>query len=208
MRSPFDSEPDALDFLLLFTLSLLPIAISAVVAPTWLTLAVIALVATALTVRGFRLHAARRENPARELKTAPPHLGPAGERRVLLVANDTLNNGLVIREAQSIAAAPDARLMVLAPAIVSSSARLTGDIDRAREQARGRLQQALERIPAHEGKVSDDPPLEAIEDAVATFAPDQILISTRSEHSSNGLDPNLASVVRRRFALPVDELNV
>lgn len=211
MRSPFDSEPHALDFLLLLTLALLPIAIAAVIGPTWLTLAVVALVAVSLTLRGFRIYAANRDNPPRELKTAPAHVGPRGEHRVLLVANDTLNAEPVIREAKSIAAAPNARLMMLAPAIVTRPARLTGDIDRALSQARARLQEALRRIPAEldaHGEISDVDPLEAIEDAVATFAPDQIVISTASERSVHGLDPRLATAVRKRFALPVSQLTV
>ena len=96
-----------------------------------------------------------------------------------------------MRRASSVKSRPwppcQARVFMLAPAIISAGARWTGDIDHALDQARTRLAEALDRIPGDldaAGKISDAEPLEAIEDAVATFAPDQIIISTRAEQTS------------------------
>jgi GABA permease len=211
MRSPLHSEAEALDFLLLVIVVLLAIALAVSIGPTWLTLVVIAVVVTGLAARRARMRAVRRNTLKVELKSAPAHAGPADERRILLVANDTLNEASFIREVEALASVPKARVFMLAPAIISAGARLTGDIDHALDQARARLAEALDRIPGDldaAGKISDAEPLEAIEDAVATFAPDQIIISTRAEQTSGGLDPKLASLARKRFALPVSELTV
>ena len=157
------------------------------------------------------MHAVKRHTVKVELKSAPAHAGPPDERRILFVANDTLNDEAVIGEVERLASAHKARVFMLVPASISAGARLTGDIDHALEQARARLAEALDRVPDDldaAGKISDADPLEAIEDAVATFAPDQIIISTRAEQTSGGLDPKLASLTRKRFALPVSELTV
>ncbi len=211
MRSPFHSEPEAFNFLLLVTVVVLAIALAAALGPTWLTLAVIAVVVSGLALRRVRMQMVKRRTLELELKSAPAHAGPADERRILLVANDTLNEEAFIREVETLASAHKARVFMLAPAIVSAGARLTGDIDHALEEARARLTEALDRIPSHlgaAGRISDADPLEAIEDAVATFVPDQIIISTRGGHTSGGLDPKLASLARKRFAVPVSELTV
>ena len=211
MRSPLHSEAEALDFLLLVIVVMLAIALAAAIGPTWLTLAVIAVVVTGLAVRRARMHTVKRHTLKLEVKSAPAHAGPADERRILLVANDALDEEAFIREVETLASAHKPRVFVLVPAIISAGARLTGDIDHALDQARARLAEALDRIPGDldaTGKISDADPLEAIEDAVATFSPDHIIISTRGEQTSRGLDPKLASLARKRFALPVSQLTV
>jgi GABA permease len=209
VRSPFRSEPAAFHFLLLLAAVLVPIAIVAAIGPTWLALTLIAVALAALVVRIVQMRTVERHSVELELKSAPAHVGAAQERRILLVANDTLNEEAFISEVERLASALNAHVFILAPALISAGARRTGDIDRALDQARGRLEEALGRIPDEldaAGEISDADPLEAIGDAVATFAPDQIVISTRRERPPGGLDPQLASLARQRFALPVDHL--
>jgi GABA permease len=209
VRSPFHSEPEAFHFLLLLTAVLVPIAIAVAIGLTWLALTLIAVALAALAVRRVQMRMVKRHSPELELKSAPAHVGGAQERRILLVANDTLNDEAFIREVARQASMPNAHVFILAPALISAGARLTGDIDHELDQARGRLEEALGRIPYEltaAGEISDAEPLEAIEDAVATFTPDQIIISTRRERSSRGLDPRLADLARQRFALPVGHL--
>jgi len=217
VRSPMQSEPEALDFVLLLAVVLLAIAVAAAIGPTWLTLAVIALVAIGLVARSARMRTVKRHTVKLEVKSAPAHVGPADERRILLVANDTLSEEALVGEVRNLASGHKARVFILVPAIISAGSRLTGDIDQALDQARARLAQVLERIPGDvqaTGKISDADPLEAIEDAVATFAPDQIIIATRSEQTGGGLetggglDPRLPSLAQGRFALPVSRLAV
>ena len=100
-------------------------------------------------------------------------------------------------------------MLLLVPALISPGARLTGAVDSLLDQARVRLKTALDRV-GHElvvtGEISEADPLEAIEDAFATFVPDEVIVSTGWERSASGLEPQLAGLVRERFAVPVRHL--
>jgi len=211
VRSPFRSEPEAFRFLLLLIGALLPIVLAAVLGPTWLALAVLAVILGALAVRMAQLRMRKRRSRELPLKSAPAHLGPAAERRVLVVANDTLSEEALLSEVQRLASAPRTHVLLLAPALISPGNRLTGAIDRPLDQARVRLEAALDRIgqgPDVAGEVSEADPLEAIEDTFATFAADEVIVSTRREQALSGLEPQLAGLVRERFAVPVRHLVV
>jgi hypothetical protein len=209
VRSPFHSEPEAFRFVLLVLLALLPIVLTAALGPTWLALVVLAVILGALAMR----IALRRTRKLRDLelpvKMAPPHMGPAAERRVLVVANDTLSEEALLSEVERLASVPSTRVLLLVPALISPGARLTGAVDSLLEQARFHLKSALDRVDRGlvvAGEISEADPLEAIEDAFATFAPDEVLVSTRWERAASGLEPRLATLVRERFAVPVRHL--
>jgi hypothetical protein len=209
VRSPFHSEQEAFRFLLLLVAALFPIVLAAALGSTWLALAVFAVIVGALVMRMAQLRMRKRRSLRLSLKSAPAHLGPAAERRVLVVANDTLSDEALLSEVKRLASAPRTHVLVLAPALISPGARLTGDIARPLDQARVRLEAALDRI-GHDldvaGEISEAGPLEAIEDAFATFAADEVIVSTRRERAGSGLEPGLAGLVRERFAVPVRHL--
>ena len=205
MRSVVRSEPDAFRILLLAIAVLLPIAFVAAYGPSWLALGLGALAVGALAWRA----PFRRSPPRLRLKTAPPHVGPAAERRILVVANDTLTEPALGHELARVAAAPGTHVLVLAPVLVSRRARWVGAVDAAHEQARRLLDETFERIGDSfdiAGSVSDVEPLQAIEDTLASFPADEIVISTRSERPWRGLEPRLARLARQRFAVPVSHL--
>jgi hypothetical protein len=58
------------------------------------------------------------------------------------------------------------------------------------------------------GEVGDGDPLQAIEDALRTFAPDEMIISTHPEGRSNWLERGVVEGARERFALPVTHVVV
>ncbi len=209
MRNPFYSEQDAFRFVLLVVLAMLAIALAAAVGPTWLALVVLALALGAVATRWARLRMRKLRGLELAVKMAPPHVGPAAERRVLVVANDTLDEDALLSELERLASTPDTRVLVLAPALISPTSRLTGAVDGLLAQTRVRLQSALDRV-GHEsvlaGETSQAEPLEAIEDVFATFSPDEVIVATRWEHAASGLAPQLASLVRERFAVPVRHL--
>ena len=209
MRSPFHSEQEAFRFLLLLILGLLPIVLAAALGPTWLALVVLAVILGVLALRVAHLRMRKVRGLQLPVKMAPPHMGSAAERRVLIVANDTLGEEALLSEVERLACVPDTHLLLLVPALISPGARLTGAIDGLLDQARARLKTALDRA-AHglvvAGEISEADPLEAIEDTFATFAPDEVIVSTRSERAASGLEPRLAGLVRERFAVPVRHL--
>ncbi len=206
MRSPFHSEQEAFRFVLLVVLALLPVALAAALGPSWLALAVLAVILVAVAARLAQLHMRKLRAVELPVKMAPPHVGPATERRVLVVANDTLGEEALLSEVERLASTPDTHVLLLVPALISPGARLTGAVDGLLDQARVRLNTALDRIGRDRmlaGEVAQADPLEAVEDTFATFVPDEVIVSTRWERSASGLEPRLAGLVRERFAVPV-----
>jgi hypothetical protein len=209
VRSPFHSEPEAFRFVLLLIVALIPVVLAATLGPTWLALVVLAVVIGALAVRLVLLRTRKLRGLELPVKMAPPHVGSAAERRVLVVAHDTLSEEALISEIGRLASEPGTHVLLLVPALISPGARLTGAVDGLLDQARGRLTMALDRA-GHDsvvaGEISEADPLEAIEDKFATFAPDEVIVSTRWERAAGGLEPGLAALVRERFAVPVRHL--
>jgi nucleotide-binding universal stress UspA family protein len=117
-----------------------------------------------------------------------------GEMHVLIVALD--------------AAGPldvgDAEVLVVAPALNSRLRHWLSDDGAARRNAEERAAACVDRLEragvhAH-GRVGDADPLQAIADALPTFAADEIVIAAHPRH---GLADRLASRARKRFALPI-----
>ncbi len=209
MRSPFHSEQEAFRFVLLLILALIPVVLAAAFGPTWLAVVVAAVVLCVVALRMTQLHMRKLRGLEVSVKMAPPHIGSAAERRVLIVANATLREEALLGEVERLASVPGTHVFLLVPALISSGARLTGAVDGLLDQARARLKTALNRV-GHErlvsGEISEADPLRAIEDTFATFAPDEVIVATRWERTPSGLEPRLAGLVRERFAVPVRHL--
>jgi hypothetical protein len=209
VRSPFQSEQEAFRFVLLVIVALLPVALAAALGPTWVALVVLAVILAAVAARMVQLHTRKLRGLELPVKMAPAHLGSAAEHRVLVLANDTLGEEALLSEIERLACVPRTHVLLLVPALISPAARLTGAVDALLDQARARLQTALDRVDNNlvvRGEVSEADPLEAIEDAFATFVPDELIVSTRWERAASGLEPRLAGLARERFAVPVRHL--
>ncbi len=209
MRSPFHSEHEAFGFVLLVAPAVIAVALAATLGPNWLALVVLAVILGAVAARFVQLRMRKLRGLELPVKMAPPHLGSAAERRVLVVANDTLIEAALLSEIERLASVPLTHVSLLVPALISPAARLTGAVDGVSDQARARLKTALDRVgknPLTRGEISEADPLEAIEDAFATFVPDEVIVSTRWEPADGGLEPRLAGLVRERFAVPVRHL--
>ncbi|HYM56181.1 MAG TPA: hypothetical protein VES97_12530 [Solirubrobacteraceae bacterium] len=183
--------------------------LAAALGPTWLALVVLAVIVGALAVRVAQLRMRRLRGLELPVKMAPPHMGSAAERHVLVVANDTLSEEALLTEVERLASVPLTHVLLLVPAPISPGARLTGAVDGLLDQARARLKTVLDHV-GHDlgvaGEISEADPLQAIEDTFATFAPDEVIVATRWERAANGLEPRLAGLVRARFAVPVRHL--
>ena len=86
------------------------------------------------------------------------------------------------------------------------------DEDPARAAAQERLDASLERLRGlgveASGEVGDAEPLQAIEDALHTFGPDELIISTHPEGRSHWLEQGLVEHARERFVLPITHVVV
>lgn len=100
----------------------------------------------------------------------------------------------------------DAEVLVIAPALNSRLRRWLSDEDGARRRADERADACvhrLERAGAHvRGSVGDADPVQAIADALATFAADEIVIAAHPERSLRLAD-DVAARARNRFGLPI-----
>lgn len=100
-----------------------------------------------------------------------------------------------------------ADILVVTPILPGYLQWWASDTDRARHEADERLNTVLGhmekmKVPA-EGRVGDEDPLMAFDDAVRTFRPDHIVIALRSSEHADWQERDLVEAVRARFALPV-----
>jgi hypothetical protein len=98
-------------------------------------------------------------------------------------------------------------VLVITPILPGGLQWLASDTDRARHEADERLATVLGHMEAMdvqvEGRVGDETPLTAFDDAVAEFRPDHILIALRSSENAGWQEWGLLDKVRERFRLPV-----
>ena len=103
-------------------------------------------------------------------------------------------------------------MLVVCPALNSPLRPWVSDEDGAREAAQRRLDATLARLAAAgveaRGEVGDGDPVQAIDDALRTFGPDEIVISTHPEGRSNWLERGVVSIARERFDVPISHVVV
>jgi hypothetical protein len=131
-------------------------------------------------------------------------------RRVLVVSNETVGAETLHRTLA--AQAGVAEVFVVAPALNTRLRHWLSDEDPARQAAAARLRSCLSALAAAgvdaDGRVGDADPLQAIEDALAVFPADELLIATHPEERSNWLAHDLVARACARFSLPVLHLVV
>jgi hypothetical protein len=98
-------------------------------------------------------------------------------------------------------------VLVITPTLPGGLQWLVSDTDRARHEADERLGIVLGQMEgigvSAEGRVGDETPLTAFDDAVADFQPDHILIALRAADDAGWQERGLVDQVRERFQLPV-----
>jgi hypothetical protein len=128
-------------------------------------------------------------------------------RRILAVANETVEGATLIRAVCALADSGRAEVLVVVPALNSRLRYWTSDEDGARRAAEARLHRCLAVLDragiAASGQVGDADPLLAIADALSTFAASEILISTHPERRSHWLSIHVVERARMRFPVPV-----
>jgi hypothetical protein len=206
VRNPFRSEAEAFRFLLL-TIGYFALIVIGALIDKWVGVAVfIVLTLLALWAAFFR------EKKEPQPRQAPTHFHPQEERRILVVANETAGGRAlqdVIREKSR---GGREKVLVVSPALNSPLRQLASDEDPARAEAQERLDTSLARLQeagiSARGEVGDSDPLQAIEDALRTFGPDEIIISTHPEGKSHWLERGIVSTARERFAVPITHVVV
>jgi len=207
MKNPFRSEAEAYRFVIGTVAYFVAIVIADVVGGRWWGLGVFVVLTLLVLWWFFRREA--REQPA---AAVPKPRAADGERRILVVANETVA-GRKLREAiRSAAEGGRANVLVVTPALNTPLKHWVSDEDGARAAAEDRLQRSvaeLERLGiSARGEVGDADPVQAIEDALRTFGADEIIISTHPEGRSNWLERGVVTSARERFAVPLTHVVV
>ena len=205
MRSPFHSEAEAFRFLLPTVAAFAVIALASLLGGPWVGVPVWIAATAAAAFLYLRPGRARRS-----IRTAPAHVGGPEERRILVLANETLASTRLAEEIERTAAGRRARVLVVCPTLISPVRHWTSDVDGARAQAERRLGESLSRLRAAgidaQSEIGDDDPLQAIEDALRTFGADEIIIATHPDESANWLERRVVEQARERFALPISHV--
>jgi hypothetical protein len=206
MRNPFKSEEAAFRFLMGAIGYFAIIAIASVI-NKWAGLAVFLLMTGGL-VTWWLMSRGKPDEPIPPV--APPH--PAGEKHLLVIANETVAGAELLAEVKKHARGRKTTVLVVTPALNTKLKYWVSDEDGARAAAGERLQASLDAMRAAgikaEGEVGDPDPLQAIDDAIRTFSPDEILISTHPEGRSNWLEQGIVEHARERFDVPVTHVVV
>ena len=208
MQNPFRSEAAAYRFLLVLVACFAAIVLADQLFGRWVALAV-AVVVTAAFVWWVMFGG----KPPPPVPTAPSRRSAPGEKRILVIANETVG-GETLRDCirSKSEAADRAEVLVVCPALNSPLRQWASDEDPARRQAQQRLDRSLGRLREAgidaQGEVGDAEPLLAIEDALRTFGADEVIISTHPEGRSHWLERGLVDAARERFAVPITHVVV
>jgi nucleotide-binding universal stress UspA family protein len=134
----------------------------------------------------------------------------ASARRVLVVVNENADRDELHAALHERVVRTRADVLVVAPALNSRLRHWLSDEDAARRQADERLCRCVEQLRlsgfAAEGLIGDSDPVQAIEDALALFEADVLVIATHPHGRSNWLAVDLVERARRRFRLPIVHL--
>jgi GABA permease len=205
VKNPFRSEGDAFRFVWLVIGYGALIVIGSLI-NTWVGLAVF-VVLTALAVWWGVLRG-RGEPPIAHA----PAPSPPDEHRILVVANETVGGHELLNAIMQRAEGRRTLIYVVAPALNTPLKTWTSDEDGARATAQQRLEASLSSMRSvgleASGEIGDGDPVQAIEDAMRTFRPDEVIVSTHPPGKSNWLERGVIERVRERIALPLTHVVV
>jgi hypothetical protein len=203
--NPFRSEDTAFRFVIATLVYLGLIAVGYFI---WHWLALIVFVVLSAAILWWLRRNADEPEPVAQV----PAASPPGEHRILVVANETVGGPELRSTLQERAGSSHAKVLVVAPALNSPLRHWASDEDDARAAAQARLDQSVESLRAVgldvSGEVGDGDPLQAIEDAVRTFRPDELVVSTHPEGKSHWLERGVVDQARQRFAMPLTHVVV
>ena len=205
MKNPFRSEGDAFRFVWL-TIGYCALIVIGAVINRWVGLAVfIVLSAVVVWWVFFR---GRGEGPPRRI--GPP-LTPH-EHRILVIANETAGGSELLNQIQAHAGDRNTTVLVVSPALNTPLKHWLSDEDEARAEAQARLDESVAAMRGvgllASGQIGDGDPVQAIEDALRLFQPDELIVSTHPAGRSNWLERGVIERARERFDLPLTHVVV
>lgn len=209
MRNPLRSEADAFRFTMLVVGLGIVLAVAGILGGGWVAFGVALGVAIGIIVAWYLRSGPEPAEPA-VWERRPRH---AGQRRVLVVANETCSGRALLDEIRYRTAGYDADVLVVAPMLTTHVHHWTSDTDEHRAAAQTRLERSLATLEAAgiraRGEIGDEDPIQAIEDALHTFSPDEVIVSTHPPGRSSWLEQRVVERARERFpGVPVTHVVV
>ncbi len=207
MHNPLRSEADAFRWVIV-----VGAGAASVIALALLTRPAVGAVWGAVLI-GFGLGVAYRSSRSSLPRSVDFTRGGDGTYRLLAVANETVTGRALLEEIGSRCRGREAEILVLTPALAGSrAAHWASDVDEASELARQRMELSLIAIRETglkaRGEVGDSDPNVAIEDALSSFAADEIIISTHPPERSYWLEHRVVQRTREEIDLPVTHVVV
>ncbi|MGZ8666572.1 MAG: hypothetical protein ACXWZM_05630 [Solirubrobacterales bacterium] len=162
---------------------------------------------------GFGLGVAYRSSRGSLPRRLDLARGGDGTYRLLAVANETVTGRALLEEIGERCRDREAEILVVTPALRGSrAAHWASDVDEGIELARQRMELSLIAIREAglkaRGEVGDSDPNVAIEDALRSFAADEIVISTHPPERSRWLEHRVVQRAREEIDLPVTHVVV
>lgn len=130
-----------------------------------------------------------------------------------MIANETCAAQGVVDEVRY-RAGERGEVLVVAPALARTRLEhwLTSDLERRQVEAGTRLESSIAAFTAAglsaRGHLGDADPLQALDDALRIFDPDEVVISTHPHRRSNWLERNVVRRARERYDLPISHVVV
>jgi hypothetical protein len=131
-------------------------------------------------------------------------------RRLLIIITTEVGDD-ALRDLVHSRGGDDAEMRVVAPASeISRLDWLTNAEDDARGEAASLASKTAKATPTEdvEARVGDSDPLKAIEDALRTFAADEIIVVTRPDDQAGWLEEGTGETAQARFRLPVTRVSI
>lgn len=136
----------------------------------------------------------------------------AATTRLLVLADETCTGHELFEAMRERANAGATDVLIVAPALTSRLRYWLSDEDPGIAAAERRLAASIERCAAAgvtaRGALGDADPLQALDDAIRTFAPGEVIVATHPEDRSNWLERGLVAQARERFDVPITHVVV
>jgi hypothetical protein len=135
-----------------------------------------------------------------------------GAARLLVIANEGCAGAELFRAIRERADTENGEVLIVAPALTSRLRYWMSDEDDGVAAAGRRLETSIERCGAAgiaaRGALGDADPLQALDDAMRSYAPDEVIIATHQPGRSNWLERGLVDQARERFRVPITHVEV
>ncbi|MBA2764740.1 MAG: hypothetical protein H0U42_08685 [Thermoleophilaceae bacterium] len=130
--------------------------------------------------------------------------------RILALVSEPVS-GEQLRSAIGESAA-NAEVLVVAPALISRTRWIFADPDPAIDRAEAVQEETVHQLDEDgvdaAGNTGESDPLLAIQDALATWPADELVVFHHPEAEANWLEDGLVDDARARFSLPIKEFTV